>query len=102
MKAPTLEEIVKQFNVKGIDDMNEAEKFLNYYESLGWKIRGKYPIRSWKACVNGWITKMKDFNPSKHKESFTYQEVVFINNDRNDKRTFSQFERTDSGTWVLR
>ena len=33
----------------------EAEKFVNYYESNGWKV-GKNPMKNWKAAANNWIT----------------------------------------------
>ena len=33
----------------------EAEKFVNYYESNGWKV-GKNSMKNWKAAANNWIT----------------------------------------------
>lgn len=31
----------------------DAEKFFDYYESIGWK-KGKTAIKDWKACVRTW------------------------------------------------
>jgi hypothetical protein len=38
----------------------EAEKFVNYYTSNGWKV-GKNPMRSWTHAVNNWITNAKQY-----------------------------------------
>jgi uncharacterized protein YdaU (DUF1376 family) len=38
----------------------EAEKFVNYYESNGWKV-GKNPMKSWGAAANNWITNTKQY-----------------------------------------
>lgn len=35
-----------------------AKKFLNYYDSQGWKI-GKNPMKDWRACVRTWILNEK-------------------------------------------
>ena len=45
----------------GIDQAKiEAEKFVNYYESNGWKV-GKNPMKSWTHAVNNWITNAKQY-----------------------------------------
>lgn len=38
----------------------EAEKFVNYYESNGWKV-GKNQMKSWTAAANNWITNTKQY-----------------------------------------
>jgi hypothetical protein len=38
----------------------EAEKFVNYYTSNGWKV-GKNPMKSWGAAANNWITNTKQY-----------------------------------------
>jgi hypothetical protein len=38
----------------------EAEKFVNYYTSNGWKV-GKNPMKSWSAAANNWITNTKQY-----------------------------------------
>ena len=58
-----LEEAKKRFSKPTIDEIQEycnsrenkvnAEKFFNYYESVGWKV-GKNPMKDWKACVRTW------------------------------------------------
>jgi hypothetical protein len=38
----------------------EAEKFVNYYTSNGWRV-GKNPMKSWTHAVNNWITNAKQY-----------------------------------------
>ena len=35
------------------ENIVEAEKFFNFYESNGWKV-GKNPMKDWKASVRSW------------------------------------------------
>ena len=45
----------------GVDKAKiEAEKFVNYYESNGWKV-GKNPMKNWKAAANNWITNLNTY-----------------------------------------
>lgn len=101
MKQPTLEEVTKQFMVMDMNSI-EAEKFYNYYSMMGWKIKGKYPMKSWKHAARNWKLKLIEFAPVGMKKEYTYQEVVNIHGDWKDKRSFSMFQRTPTGTWVER
>jgi len=48
----------------------EAEKFFNYYESIGWK-KGGNPIENWQAAAEGWMLKKDDFKIHSRKKSKT-------------------------------
>lgn len=48
---PTVEEIKAYCEER--KNSVDAEKFLNYYESNGWKV-GKNPMKDWKAAVRTW------------------------------------------------
>lgn len=37
-----------------IDSDQQADKFLNYYDSNGWKV-GRNPMKDWKAAVRNWL-----------------------------------------------
>lgn len=37
-------------------DDRELQRFLDYYESNGWKV-GKNPMRSWRAALSGWASR---------------------------------------------
>jgi predicted transcriptional regulator len=55
--------IRKQFKKPSLEDVNlyckernnnvDCERFINYYESNGWKV-GKSPMKDWKAAVRNW------------------------------------------------
>lgn len=68
-KKPTLEELQAYINEKGYHF--SAERFIDYYESVGWKI-GKNPMKDWKAACRTWESKYKEekksYNPYKKEE----------------------------------
>ena len=33
----------------------EAEKFYNYFQSNGWKVGGKAPMKDWQAAARNWV-----------------------------------------------
>ena len=59
-KKPTIEEI-KEYCKERNNDV-DAENFVNYYESKGWKV-GKSPMKSWKSAVRTW--EKNNFSQSK-------------------------------------
>ena len=48
---PSLEEVKKYCQER--NNKVDAESFINYYESVGWKV-GKNKMRDWKAAVRTW------------------------------------------------
>ena len=56
---PTIHELITEFGNRVTDSETQAEKFLAYYESNGWKI-GKNPMKSWRATVTTWVTRSKE------------------------------------------
>lgn len=50
--APTLEEVKKYCDER--KNNIDAEKFYDYYTSIGWMSRGNVPIRDWKTKVRYW------------------------------------------------
>lgn len=61
-KRPTLEE-VKEYCLERNNNV-DAELFINYYESNGWKV-GRNSMKDWKACVRTWERN----KVNQHKES---------------------------------
>lgn len=55
-EKPTVDDLFAEFNGRVPSPRAEAEKFLAYYESNGWKI-GKNPMKSWKHTVTTWVTR---------------------------------------------
>lgn len=41
----------------------EAEKFYNYFQSNGWKVGGKAPMKDWQAAASNWILNISQFTP---------------------------------------
>lgn len=54
---PTLDE-VKNYCQERNNNI-DAEKFIDYYESNGWKV-GRNPMKDWKACVRTWEKNSKE------------------------------------------
>lgn len=52
---PSNQEILDYCNSIGHGEF-DIEKFIDYYESNGWKV-GKNPMKDWKATVRNWIRK---------------------------------------------
>ena len=59
---PNLEEVTAYFREKSALEI-EAQKFFNYFESNGWKIGGRSPMKKWKAAANNWILNAEKYNP---------------------------------------
>jgi hypothetical protein len=57
----------------------EAEKFINYYESVGWMV-GRNKMKSWKASVNNWVNRQKP--ESKVRSESIKQKLTEIQNQK--------------------
>ena len=73
---PSLEEISTYFREKSRDEI-EAQKFFNHFESNGWKIGGRSPMKKWTAAANNWILNADKFNPKPQ-----IQSNLHINQDK--------------------
>lgn len=70
-KKPNSEELKTYFEEKNSSE-NESEKFYNYFESNGWLVGGKSPMKNWKAAANNWILNSVNFQSERNKKnSFT-------------------------------
>lgn len=63
-EKPTLEELSLYFAEKQ-QQPTEAEKFYNYFESNGWLVGGKTPMKNWKAAANNWVLNSIKFSKEK-------------------------------------
>ena len=57
MKRPTVEDVQEYISMNNY--AVNAERFVDYYESNGWKV-GRNPMKDWKACVRTWHKKEQD------------------------------------------
>ena len=45
---------------KGLDMLlDEAQKFVDWYDSVGWKVKGGNSIKDWRACARQWKRRNK-------------------------------------------
>ena len=51
---PDFEE-VRQFFEKEKSTKLEADKFYNYFQSNGWKVGGRAPMKDWRAAARNWL-----------------------------------------------
>lgn len=52
-QPPTLQDCLEYFVANGSNEI-EAEKYLCYYDSNGWKV-GKNKMKNWRSAAKGWI-----------------------------------------------
>lgn len=61
---PLLEDVKNYFTQNNWQTI-EADKFYNHYESNGWLVGGKTPMKNWEASANNWILNSNKFNDDK-------------------------------------
>jgi hypothetical protein len=59
--TPTIEEIKTYFLENNFPEL-EAQKFFNYFSSVGWLVGGKTPMINWQAAAQNWIINSVNFN----------------------------------------
>jgi hypothetical protein len=64
----TLEDVKKFFRALNGSD-HEAEKFFNYYQSNGWKVGGRTPMRDWTAGARKWMLNELKFSQQSRQSS---------------------------------
>ncbi len=63
MQPPELEKVIAFFRMEGFSEI-EARKFFNYFESNGWRVGGKSPMKNWHAAARNWMLNIQKFNPN--------------------------------------
>jgi hypothetical protein len=53
-EKPSIDEIKSYFLQQNFPEL-EANKFFNYFSSVGWLIGGKIPMVDWQAAAQNWI-----------------------------------------------
>lgn len=51
---PTIEEVLQYFREQNYPEV-EANKFFNYFKSIGWLVGGKTPMTDWPAAARNWM-----------------------------------------------
>jgi hypothetical protein len=63
MQPPELEKVIPFFRMEGFSEI-EARKFFNHFESNGWRVGGKSPMKNWHAAARNWMLNIQKFNPN--------------------------------------
>lgn len=58
---PTLQIVKSYFQENNFPEI-EAQKFFNYFSSVGWLVGGKTPMINWQAAAQNWILNSINFN----------------------------------------
>jgi hypothetical protein len=59
-KEPNLGEIKTYFQENNFQEL-EAQKFYNYFKSVGWLVGGKIPMADWQAAAQNWMLNTPKF-----------------------------------------
>jgi len=69
--APSIKEVKSYFLESNFPEI-EAQKFYNYFSSIGWLVGGKIPMIDWQAAANNWMLNVPKF-PSNERTDRTQQ-----------------------------
>ena len=64
---PTIEEATAYFLDQSFP-ANEANKFFNYFQSIGWLVGGKTPMANWQAAARNWMLNAPKFNSNERND----------------------------------
>jgi uncharacterized protein YdaU (DUF1376 family) len=76
-KKPTIEECVEHIALKAQNPAAVADSFYNHFEASGWMVKGGVKMKSWKAALNGWVTRGIEYEANK-------RNISTSKSDRND------------------
>jgi hypothetical protein len=57
---PTIDETKRYFQENNFPEL-EAQKFFNYFSSIGWLVGGKTPMTNWQAAAQNWMINAPKF-----------------------------------------
>ena len=60
LKIPDIEGVLTYFRLQEFPEL-EANKFFNYFKSIGWLVGGKTPMTDWKSAANNWMLNAPKF-----------------------------------------
>ncbi len=59
-EKPTIENVKAYFHQQNFPEI-EADKFFNYFSSVGWLVGGKTPMVNWQAAAQNWLLNAPKF-----------------------------------------
>ncbi|HEY1040452.1 MAG TPA: transcriptional regulator, partial [Bacteroidia bacterium] len=79
---PTLKQTQTYFAQKRWPTV-EAQKFFNYFQSNGWLVGGKTPMKNWKAAAKNWMLNSENFKPPSLKEKGGGMKQLYTKTEKN-------------------
>lgn len=61
--TPSFEEVLTFFSEQNFPEL-EAQKFFNYFQSIGWLVGGKTPMTDWPAAARNWMLNTQKYAPN--------------------------------------
>jgi hypothetical protein len=65
--SPTIEEVLNYFHEQDYPE-TEANKFFNYFQSIGWLVGGKTPMTDWQAAARNWMLNAPKYTSNERAE----------------------------------
>lgn len=65
---PTIEEVIHYFREQEYPE-TEANKFFNYFQSIGWLVGGKTPMADWQAAARNWMLNAPKYTSGERTET---------------------------------
>lgn len=79
---PTIEIVKTYFQENSFPEL-EAQKFFNYFSSVGWLVGGKIPMVDWQAAAQNWIINSVNFKDSTTNSTPTRPNQLNTTTDKN-------------------
>lgn len=82
-EKPDAIKVQDYFELKGYVSAGFGQRFVDYYESIGWMI-GRNKMKDWKRAVSTWITRAASEGkpyPNKNKETNAHQQAEVSGDD---------------------
>jgi hypothetical protein len=80
--TPTIEEVKTYFQANNFPEL-EAQKFFNYFSSVGWLVGGKTPMVDWQAAAQNWIINSVNFKDNTTNSPPIRPQHLNTTNDKN-------------------
>ena len=77
---PSIEEVKTYFQENNFPEQ-EAQKFFNYFKSVGWLVGGKTPMVDWQAAAQNWIINAPKFISNEQQHNRAKQLNTSTNKD---------------------
>ena len=79
---PSIEEVKTYFQENNFPEL-EAQKFFNYFSSVGWLVGGKIPMIDWQAAAQNWIINSVNFKDNTTNSPPIRPQHLNTTNDKN-------------------